>query len=41
MASLTQREFGYARLCHGLLDSSLGKLAYTLGSAVSLHTVYT
>ena len=28
-------------VCHGLLDSSLGKLAYTSRSVVSLYTVYT
>ena len=28
-------------VCHGLPDSSLGKLAYTSRSAVSLYTVYT
>ena len=28
-------------VCHGLLDSSLGKLACTSCSAVSLYTIYT
>ena len=28
-------------VCHGFLDSSLGKLSYTSHSAVSLNTVYT